>query len=200
MKILFPYLKRHRGLIMLTLLLAAVNQVFSLFDPLIFQRFLDGTLLHIKENKLDKDTFLHLALVWFFMALGTAMVSRIAKNFQDYFMNVAIQKMGVRIYTDGLKHSLELPYSVFEDQRSGETLSKLQRVRTDMEKLIYSIVNILFMSLVSVIFIFIYTVRINWVIAPVYFLSIPLLFAVSSFLGKKIKKISKAIVSETNAL
>src|ERR1051325_8807315 len=66
MKILFPYLKRHRGLIMLTLLLAAVNQVFSLFDPLIFQRFLDGTLLHIKENKLDKDTFLHLALVWFF--------------------------------------------------------------------------------------------------------------------------------------
>jgi len=42
------------------------------------------------------------------------MVSRIAKNFQDYFTNVIIQKLGAQIYADGLKHSLELPYQVFE--------------------------------------------------------------------------------------
>ena len=30
----------------------------------------------------------------------------------------------------------ELPYAVFEDQRSGETLGKLQKVRTDVERLI----------------------------------------------------------------
>jgi ATP-binding cassette subfamily B protein len=187
-------------MIFVTLLLATVNQTFSLLDPYVFQQFLDGTLLHIKEKNIEEGAFLKLALIWFFSALGVAMVSRIAKNFQDYFMNVIIQKMGVRIYTDGLQHSLRLPYSVFEDQRSGETLGKLQKVRTDMEKLISSFINILFVSIVSVVFIFIYTVNINWLIAPVYFLSIPLLFVISSFLGKKIKGVQKTIVAETTAL
>jgi ATP-binding cassette subfamily B protein len=52
-------------------------------------------------------------------AVGVALVSRIAKNFQDYFVNVITQKVGARIYTDGVRHSLDLPYSLFEDQRSG---------------------------------------------------------------------------------
>jgi ATP-binding cassette subfamily B protein len=62
-------------------------------------------------------------------AIGVAMVSRIAKAFQDYFMNVVIQRFGAAIYTDGLKHSLQLPFQEFEDQRSGETLNILQKVR-----------------------------------------------------------------------
>jgi ATP-binding cassette subfamily B protein len=200
MKILFSYLRPYRWMILVTLLLATVNQVFSLFDPYIFQRYLDSLLEMMKLTSGNETGFIHLTTIWFFMALGTAMVSRIAKNFQDYFMNVVIQKAGVNIYTDGLRHSLELPYFVFEDQRSGETLSRLQKVRTDMERLISSFINILFVSIVSVVFIFVYTIRIDWRISVIYFLSIPLLFVVSSYLGKKIKTIQKKIVSETIAL
>jgi ATP-binding cassette, subfamily B, bacterial len=200
LKILFAYLKHHRAMVFVALLLATVNQTFSLLDPYVFQHFIDETLLQVKEKNINETIFLKLALIWFASALGVAMVSRIAKNFQDYFMNVVIQKTGVKIYTDGLNHSLRLPYSVFEDQRSGETLGKLQKVRTDIEKLIVSFINILFLSIVSVVFIFIYTVQINWIIAPVYFLAIPLLFAVSSYLGKKIKTVQKSIVAETTAL
>ena len=69
-------------------------------------------------------------------AVGVAFVSRVAKNFQDYYINVITQRLGAQLYSDGIRHSLELPYSVFEDQRSGETLGKLQKVRTDVEKLI----------------------------------------------------------------
>ena len=69
-------------------------------------------------------------------AVGVAFVSRVAKNFQDYFINVITQRLGAEIYSDGIRHSLDLPYAVFEDQRSGETLGKLQKVRTDVEKLI----------------------------------------------------------------
>ena len=65
-----------------------------------------------------------------------AFVSRVAKNFQDYYVNVITQRLGAQIYSDGIRHSLALPYSVFEDQRSGETLGKLQKVRADVEKLI----------------------------------------------------------------
>jgi ATP-binding cassette, subfamily B, bacterial len=200
MKILFPYLRPYRWMILLTLALATINQVFSLLDPYIFQRYLDNLLGHKSQSPGDMNGFWHLTGIWFLMALGTAMTSRIAKNFQDYFMSVVIQKAGVRIYTDGLGHSLELPYSVFEDQRSGETLGKLQKVRTDMERLISSFINILFVSIVSVVFILVYTIQLDWRIAPVYFLSIPLLFVVSSYLGKKIKTVQKKIVAETTAL
>ena len=129
-----------------------------------------------------------------------AFVSRVAKNFQDYFINVITQRLGARLYADGIRHSLELPYSVFEDQRSGETLGKLQKVRTDVERLISASINVLFTSLVGIIFVMIYAFSVHWVIAPVYFLTVPLLGVLSSVLSRKIKVIQKAIVAETTAL
>src|SRR6185295_7867067 len=74
-------------------------------------------------------------------SVGVAFMSRVAKNFQDYFVNVITQRVGAQMYSDGLRHSLELPYAVFEDQRSGETLGKLQKVRTDVERLITAAIN-----------------------------------------------------------
>ncbi len=132
--------------------------------------------------------------------MGVAFVSRVAKNFQDYFINVITQRLGARLYSDGIQHSLELPYSVFEDQRSGETLGKLQKVRTDVERLISVSINVLFTSLVGVIFVVIYAFSVHWLIAPVYFLTVPLLGVLSSVLSKKIKVIQKVIVAETTAL
>ena len=132
--------------------------------------------------------------------MGVAFVSRVAKNFQDYFINVITQRLGARIYSDGIRHSLELPYSVFEDQRSGETLGKLQKVRTDVEKLISVSINVLFTSLVGIIFVVIYALSVHWIIAPAYFLTVPLLGVLSSVLSRKIKTIQKVIVAETTAL
>jgi ATP-binding cassette subfamily B protein len=134
------------------------------------------------------------------LMIGVAMVSRIAKNFQDYFVNTVTQKLGAQIYSDGLKHSLELPYSVFEDQRSGETLGILQKVRTDTEKLISTSINVLYTSLVGIVFVFVLSFKVNWLIGPLYFITIPILGYVSSVLSRKVKKIQKSIVSETTAL
>ena len=123
-----------------------------------------------------------------------------AKNFQDYFISLITQQVGARIYSDGIRHSLELPYAVFEDQRSGETLGKLQKVRTDVEKLIAAAINIVFTSLVGVIFVVVYAFTVHWVIAPVYFLTVPLLGLLSSALSRRIKSLQKVIVAETAAL
>ena len=110
------------------------------------------------------------------------------------------QRLGAQIYSDGIRHSLELPYSVFEDQRSGETLGKLQKVRTDVEKLISASINVLFTSLVGIIFVMVYAFSVHWIIAPAYFLTVPLLGVLSSVLSRKIKVIQKTIVAETTAL
>ena len=162
MKILLSYLKEHWKLVLLALVLAAINQVFSLLDPYIggkmINRFGVGKDNYAGESaKFISDIALYLGA-----AIGVAMVSRIAKNFQDYFTNVIIQKTGAKMYTDGIQHSLELPYQDFEDQRSGETLGKIQKVRTDSEKFITSFVNIVFQSLVGVVFVVGFAMRVDW--------------------------------------
>ena len=198
MKLLLEYLKNYKSLIFLALLLAAVNQVFSLLDPWIFRKIIDTYVTRYQEYTTEE--FFKGAGLLILAAMGVAMVSRIAKNFQDYYVNVITQRLGAKIYSDGLAHSLELPYSVFEDQRSGETLGILQKVRTDSEKLITALINIVFTSLVGVTFVFIYSINIHWSIAVVYISVIPVLGVISSVLSKKIKVVQKAIVSETTAL
>ncbi|HEU0007942.1 MAG TPA: ABC transporter ATP-binding protein [Terriglobia bacterium] len=198
MKLLFSYLKQYWKLVVLALFLAAINQIFSLLDPFIFRHVIDEYATRYQEYttaQFFKGVSLLLAA-----AIGVAFVSRVAKNFQDYVINVIVQRMGAQIYSDGLRHSLELPYSVFEDQRSGETLGKLQKVRTDVEKLTVAAINIVFTSLVGVLWVMGYALTVHWVIALVYFSTVPVLGLLSSMLSRKIKQIQKVIVAETTAL
>ncbi len=198
MKLLLAYLKPHWKLVLLALLLATVNQVFSLLDPLIFRHVIDEYATRFDQYS-TREFFRGVTLL-LAAAVGVAFVSRVAKNFQDYFVNVVTQRLGAQLYSDGIRHSLELPYQVFEDQRSGETLGKLQKVRADVEKLIAAAINVLFQTLVGVTFVAVYAFSVHWLIAPVYLLTVPLLGWLSSVLSRRLKEVQKVIVAETTAL
>lgn len=204
MKILLHYLKPHKWLIALALLLAAINQTFSMFDPLIFGKLIDyfakNPLVSPEGVKRTESQYLNGIMGMLLLLVGTAMISRIAKAFQDYTVNVVIQKFGAKIFTDGLKHSMRLPYQEFEDQRSGETLSILSKVRTDTEKFIGYVINVLFGIIVSVVFVSIYATRLHWSIVPIYMGGALLIAFVTNLLSKKIKIIQKNIVKETTSL
>src|SRR5262245_8676517 len=198
MDLLYRYLRQYRWLVGIALTLAAINQTFSLLDPLILRYVIDRYATRFQEYT-TQEFFRGVSLL-LLAAVGVAFVSRVAKNFQDYYINVITQRLGAQLYSDGIQHSLELPYSVFEDQRSGETLGKLQKVRTDVEKLISVSINVLFTSLVGIVFVMIYAFTVHWIIAPVYLLTVPILGIISSVLSRRIKQIQKVIVSETTAL
>jgi ATP-binding cassette subfamily B protein len=198
MTLLYRYLRNYWGLVAVALTLATINQVFSLLDPLILRHVIDKYATRFQEYTTGE--FFRGVSLLLGAAVGVAFVSRVAKNFQDYFINVITQRLGAQLYSDGIRHSLELPYSVFEDQRSGETLGKLQKVRTDVEKLITNSINVVFTSLVGIVFVMIYAFSVHWVIAPAYFLTVPLLGLLSAVLSRRIKQIQKVIVAETTAL
>ncbi|HTD40846.1 MAG TPA: ABC transporter ATP-binding protein [Mucilaginibacter sp.] len=236
MKVLLSYLKEHRWVVVLALVLAAFNIGFSLLDPYITGKIVDkyivptnlskGKVVEIVEkikgvdlktldhnqtssliDKVIKSTYnvsYHQFIVGILsligLAIGAAMVSRIAKNFQDYYTNIITQKVGARMYADGLKHSLELPFQVFEDQRSGETLGILQKVRIDCEKFITSFISVLFVSLIGMIMVMVMSVKVNYQVTLVYLAAIPVIMFVSMALSKKIKTIQKKIVSQTTVL
>ena len=204
MKILIQYIKPFKGLVFLAFILAAVNQTFSLFDPMIFGKLIDGfaknPFLDPAGNERSQAMFLKGVGNMLLLLVGTAMVSRIAKAFQDYTVNVIIQKFGAALFTDGLKHSMQLPYQAFEDQRSGETLSILTKARADCEKFISYVINVVFGIVVSVIFVSVYATRLHWSIIPIYIGGASMIAYVTNLLSKKIKVIQKNIVSETTSL
>lgn len=198
MALLIRYLQNHWKLVLLSLLLAATNQVFSLLDPLIFRHIIDQ--YATKFHQYTTAQFIRGVSILLGAAVSVAFISRVAKNFQDYCVNLVVQQTGAQLYADGVERSLSLPYAVFEDQRSGETLGKLQKVRNDVERFVTAFVNILFTTIVGVVFVTVYAFRVDWVIVPAFLLTVPLLGTLSSVLSRRIKTIQKTIVAETTAL
>ena len=228
MKILFKYLRPYKWLVGLVLLLAAVNIGFSLVDPIIFGRLINLATYHQNKIAFSWDSFLffnesiteevikvkpggivekvmetrhYYGVAWLLLAsISVAMISRIAKAFQDYFLNLITQKFGATVFTEGLQHAMKLPYQEFEDARSGETLSVLQKVRLDTEKFVSSFINVLFPVIVGIVFVAVYATTIHWSLPLVYFGGIFLLTIISNLLSKKVKTIQKKIVGQTTAL
>ncbi|MBC7641939.1 MAG: ABC transporter ATP-binding protein [Flavobacterium sp.] len=200
MNLLYSYLKNHKTLLFLALIMATINICFSLSDSVITGKLMQDCGVGILKYKNNQSGFFKSVAFWLSLSLGAAMISRLTKNFQDYFTNIVIQRTGAEMYTDGIKKSLDLPYEDFEDQRSGETLSKLQKVRIDSEKLITLSISLIFQTVVGFVFVIIYISRIDYRIAFIFLLTAPIIAALSSYLGKKIKLVSKKIVTQTNAL
>lgn len=203
MKLLYKYLSAYKSLILIALVLAAINQVFSLLNPYIFGNYIiDPFANKVKDFQANNDRAGFFKGIYIGLALivGTAMISRIAKAIQDYVVNVIIQKFGAALYTDGLKHSLQLPFQEFEDQRSGETLSVLIKARADCEKLISSFINVLFATLVGLVFVGIISFRLSPTLPLIYLAGAVIISILTSVLSKRIKAVQKNIVKETTAL
>ncbi len=198
MKLLLSYLKKYRKVLLGTLVLATINQTFSLLDPQIFRLIIDG--YASRATTLPLQQFLSGVTLLLLAAMGVAFVSRVAKNFQDYYVNVITQKIGAELYGQAITHSLALPYSVFEDQRSGEILQKLHKARSDSQILIASFINIIFLSLIGILFVVSYAFTVHWSVGLTYLLVIPILGTTTFIISRRIKKAQAIIIAETAEL
>ncbi|SEW32029.1 ABC transporter ATP-binding protein [Chitinophaga arvensicola] len=195
MKILWNYLKPHQWLVILSLLLAGVSQVLVMTDPLIFGKIIDdyaGKASDMPEQALVKGV-----LFWLGVAVVIALLARLAKSFQEYFLRLVVQKFGMQVFNDGLKQTLRLSFEEYEEQRSGETLAILQKVRTDTERFITAFINILFTSLVGMGFLIWYAITKHWALIPVFVIGIIFLGGLTGLLSKKMKTVQRAINRET---
>jgi len=198
MKIIWKYLKPHQWLIIVSLTLAGISQLLSLVDPLIFGRIIDD--YAIKPGNRTEDELVKGVLLWLGLAIAIALLARVARSFQDYFTRLAVQKFGMQIFNDGLKQTLRLSFQEFEEQRSGETLSVLQKVRADTQQFMNSFINILFSSVVGIGFLIWYSVTKNWMLIPLFVIGILFLGSLTGLLSKRIKTTQRSINRETNKM
>jgi len=195
MKLLSTYIRAYRGLIIGALFLAAINRIFQLIDPQIFRLLVDRYASNVGD--LQSHEFITGVGLLLLASVGAAFVSRVAKNFQDYYVNVITQKIGTRLYAQAIEHSFSLPYAAFEDQRSGELLQKLQKARIDSQAFIAGLINTVFFSLIGIVFVIGYAIYVHWSIGLMYFLIIPTLAAITLLISRRIKKAQAAIVKQS---
>ena len=182
------------------LILGTINQVFSLLDPQVFRRLTDNYIVKIPELRATPEILFRWIGLGLLGMVGVAMVSRIAKNFQDYFANVMTQKMGMRIFETTIAHAFHLPYKHLEDQSSGQLLQKLQKARTDIQNYILQLINVVFVTLISMIFVMTYAFMTHRLIGVVLLLLIPIMGITTFLLSKTIKKAQDGIVKESALL
>lgn len=198
MRILWTYLQPQRWWIVLSLSLAGVAQLLTLIDPLIFGKIIDDYAGNKKG--LSEQERVEGAIFWLVAAVAIALLARLIKSFQEYVMRLAVQRFGMQIFNDGLKQTLRLSFPEFEQQRSGETLSTLQKVRTDTERFINSFINVLFSSVIGIGFLIWYAVTTHWMLIPVFVIGVLLLGGLTGLLSKKIKTLQRSINRETNQM
>ena len=198
MKILWKYLKPQKWLIVIALILAGISQLMNLIDPVIFGKIIDDYALN-PGNLLESD-LVNGVLFWLGLAIVVALFARLAKAFQDYFTRLAVQKFGMQIFNDGLKQTLRLSYNEFEDQRSGETLSILQKVRMDTQMFSNTAINVLFSSVIGMVFLIVYAVTKSWMLIPIFVIGIFVFGSLTGLLSTKLKTTQRAINRETNKM
>ncbi len=198
MKLLLNFLKHQQKLIWAALGLAVINQVFSLLDPQIFRLIVDN--YASKALTLTASQFFPGIIALLLASVAVAFVSRVAKNFQDYYVSTITQKVGAELYETSVHHAFSLPYRSFEDQSSGELLQKLQKARADSQQLMVLFINIIFLSLVGIIFVVSYAFYVQWLIGLVYLLMIPAVGTTMFYLTRRIKAMQKEIVTKGASL
>jgi len=198
MKIFSIYLKPYRAWIALSLLLAGIAQVLILIDPVIFGKIIDNY-----TSGTDGRTETELVngvLFWLAVAVAVALAARLLQAFKDYVMRMVVQRFGMQLFNDGLRQTLRLPYTEFEDTSSGEILAILQKVRTDTEKFISNFINILFSSVVGIGFLIWYGVTKHWVLIPVFLIGVVLLGGMTSLLSRSIKTLQRSLIRQTRTM
>ena len=82
MRTLFAYLRPHRGLAALALLLAGISQVLALVDPIIFGQIIDG--YTIQPDDVPEQARVDGVLQLLALAVAIAVISRLARAVQEY--------------------------------------------------------------------------------------------------------------------
>lgn len=195
MRLFWKYLKPYSWKILLAMCLAGLSQILALYDPVIFGKIVDDYALHPPGVQLPPG-IIHLLL----LAIGVALAALLFSSLKDYVLRLIVQRFGMEIFNEGLRHTLLLPFQQFEDQTSGEILAVLLKVRSDTEKFITAFINILFSSVVGIGFLMWYAMTKHWALIPVFFIAFVFLGGITSLLSRSIKTLQRSLMRQNRQM
>ena len=173
-----PYLRPHWRLIVLGALLAVPLAALRLGPAPIVRYMLDDILVHRERWKL---VYFPLALV------GLYAVNFVVRFAHYYLLRLVIIRVNQKIKTDLFHHLLHLSADYFTAQSTGTLISRTGHDPQYIDAGL-SCINVVIREPITLLFLFIYTLNINWRLTLMTLVVIPLFGWVFARSGRHIKR------------
>lgn len=202
LRFLWQFVRPDRRTVVMIMVLLIINNGFSLVEPYLFKIVIDKYLTHIGDivQFPTPDSFvrglMQLLMIW----IGVAFISRVAKNFQDYFTTMVADRSGIRVFNHGFRHILELSMDYHESKKTGEVMRKLTKAREDITKLIKIMSDKILQNSSTILFVIVFSFIKEWRMGILISLTVPIFVLTTTFIARKIKLLSIRINKEQEGL
>ena len=197
MRLFLDLVVRHRRALAAVFVLATVNQLLLLTEPQILRVLVDRYV--VPAGTMSWDAFARGTLTLVGIAVLVALVARVARTVQEYRTGVIAHRVASSLYSGTVAHSLLIPFSVLEDQRSGELLQMLQKARMEAQGGIGLIVR-LYLASLSILAVTAYAMWVHAGLGLLFLALIPVLTGITFLVGRPIRSRQREILTEAAAL
>lgn len=202
LRFLWSFVRPDRRTVFLILVLLVLNNGFSLVEPYLFKIVIDSYLTHIGDvvKFPTTDIFVHGLVVVLLIWIGVAFISRVAKNFQDYFTTMVADRSGIRVFTHSFQHILGLSMEYHESKKTGEVMRKLTKAREDITKLVKTMSDKILQNSATILFVIVFSFIKEWRMGILIASSVPVFVITTTVIARKIKQFSLRINKEQEGL
>lgn len=186
--IFFNYFKRHKKLFTIDVLCAVLISAIDLAFPLVTR----SALYDMLPNQMYRT---------FFTVMGIVAVSFVLRSFLNYIVCYYGHTFGIRveadIRSDLFRHMQEMSYDFYDRNRTGQLMSRLTSDLFDLTELAHHGPEDLLTSVVTIIGALIVMATIQWRLALIVGMMIPIFFVVVFTMRKRMSNASKQVKQKT---
>ncbi|TVP93729.1 MAG: ABC transporter ATP-binding protein [Acholeplasmatales bacterium] len=173
---LLGYLGFYKFIIVLVALISVAASLLNLLIPLIFSRAID---VYIIPG--DYGGLFRLVIIILIIALGNSLIRFITR-----FSMVKISQSVIKtIRADAFDSLMAAPLSYYDDKGSGDTVSRLSNdvelINATLGQTVLEVINSLIVFIGALVYMFI----LNWALAILVVLFIPVMILFTTFIGKR---------------
>lgn len=199
---LWQFVRPDKRVVVGIVILLVINNGFSLVEPYLFKVVIDKYLLHLNDLTVwpNQAVFMQgltrLLMLW----VGVAFVSRVAKNFQDYFTVMVSDRTGIRVFSHSFQHVLGLSMDYHESKKTGEVMRKLTKAREDITRLVKVFSDKILQNAATLLFVIIFSFIKEWRMGLLISTSIPVFVITTTLVARRIKQLSLSINKQQESL
>ncbi|NQZ12533.1 MAG: ABC transporter ATP-binding protein [Algicola sp.] len=171
--------------------LSVVDQGFSIGCVYVWKDIIDKYLIRAKEWTVDEFFIGVLSLIFLWQAMS--FVSRLAKNRQYYQTRVLADKISMEFMERAFSHVVALSLDFHETRRTGQVMRQLSKAREDLNNIIQAFFDKLVMQAISFFIVTAFFFYIQWQIALLMLIFIPLFLLITRRYSKNIDTIQQSI-------
>lgn len=174
-----------KSMIILVLSLSLVSTVASLIVPL------------FTKNLVDVISLNHFQYQIVGLLLVAFLIQGIAGGFSTYYLAYLGEKVVANIRKRIWRQTLHLPISFFDQNRSGETISRINNDTAVIKELISNQLVSIFTGMISLIGSISILFYLDWSMTLVMLSAVPIVFLIMRPIGIQMRRISKRLQTET---